>query len=106
MITCLANDIGYENIYSEQIRVKANNGDILILYSGSGNSKNIINAINEAKNCDLSVYGIVGFDGGKMLSLLEESKLIHFSINDMQVVEDLMMIINHIIVKWLSQQNL
>ncbi len=106
VITCLANDIGYENIYSEQIRVKANNGDILILYSGSGNSKNIINAINEAKNCDLSVYGIVGFDGGKMLSLLEESKLIHFSINDMQVVEDLMMIINHIIVKWLSQQNL
>ncbi len=106
VITCLANDIGYENIYSEQIRVKGKHGDILILYSGSGNSKNIINAINEARNCNLSVYGIVGFDGGKMASLLEESKLIHFGINDMQVVEDLMMIINHIIVKWLSQQNL
>ena len=48
MITCLANDIGYENIFAEQLRVKAKN-DILILYSGSGNSKNIINAINQAK---------------------------------------------------------
>ena len=106
VITCLANDIGYENIYSEQIRVKAKNGDILILYSGSGNSKNIINAIKEAKNSNLDIFGIVGFDGGEMANLVDEQKLIHFNINDMQVVEDLMMIINHIVVKWLSHQNL
>ena len=45
VITCLANDCGYENIYSEQIKVSGKPGDLLILLSGSGNSKNIINAI-------------------------------------------------------------
>ena len=104
VITCLGNDIGYENIYSEQIKVKANKGDILILYSGSGNSQNILNAINQAKKLELSVYGIVGFDGGKMINMIDDKNLIHFNLNDMQVVEDLMMIVNHIIIKWLSKK--
>ena len=106
VITCLANDIGYENIFAEQLRVKAKKNDILILYSGSGNSKNIINAINQAKKNEIDVYSLVGFDGGALAKMIEPSKLIHFKINDMQVVEDLMMIINHMIVKWLSYKKI
>jgi len=45
VLTCLANDIGYEQIYAEQLRVKANSGDVLIVFSGSGNSPNIIKAL-------------------------------------------------------------
>lgn len=106
VITCLANDIGYENIFAEQLKVKAKKNDILILYSGSGNSKNIINAVNQAKKSRIDVYGLVGFDGGALAKMIEPSKIIHFNIDDMQVVEDLMMIINHIIIKWLSHKSL
>ena len=45
VITCLANDLGYENIFSEQLKVKATENDILIILSGSGNSKNVLKAI-------------------------------------------------------------
>ena len=48
VITCLANDIGYENIYSHQLHNKANPGDLLIVLSGSGNSKNICNVLDMA----------------------------------------------------------
>ena len=65
IITCLANDIGYENIFSEQIKVKGISGDLLIVLSGSGNSKNVINAIKEAKKKNLDTFAILGFDGGK-----------------------------------------
>lgn len=42
VLTCLANDIGYEEVYAEQLRVKANTGDVLLVFSGSGNSPNVI----------------------------------------------------------------
>ncbi len=61
VITCLANDIGYENIFSEQLRVKAAKGDLLIVLSGSGNSKNIINALKMAKKLKLKSYAILGY---------------------------------------------
>ena len=48
ILTCLANDLGYENIFSQQLKVKANSGDILIVLSGSGNSQNIVNALTTA----------------------------------------------------------
>ena len=87
VITCLANDIGYENIFSEQLRVKANKDDILIVLSGSGNSQNIINAVNMANELEMISFAILGFDGGKCKNLVNEA--IHFEINDMQISEDL-----------------
>ncbi len=104
VITCLANDIGYENIFSEQIRVKANKGDLLIVLSGSGNSKNIINAINTAKQIDMEVFGIIGFNGGECKNILKN--YVHTNINDMQICEDMQMIILHICMQWLSKQKI
>ena len=101
VITCLANDINYESIFSEQIKVKANKDDLLLVLSGSGNSKNIIKAIQEAKKLKVSTFGIVGYDGGKAKKLLDD--FIHFNLNDMQVVEDLQMFVCHVCCKWLSQ---
>ncbi len=100
ILTCLANDIGYEYIFSEQINVKAKNGDLLILLSGSGNSKNIVNAIHQAKSQNVDTFGLIGFDGGESKKLLEN--YIHFDVNDMQVAEDLQMFVFHICAKWLS----
>ena len=100
IITCLANDIGYENIYSHQLKVLANPNDTLIVLSGSGNSKNVINAINEAHKIGMKTFSITAFDGGKCKELAKEN--IHFDINDMQIAEDTQLIIFHICMQWLS----
>ena len=100
IITCLANDIGYENIYSHQLKVLADPNDTLIVLSGSGNSKNVINAINEAHNIGMKTFSITAFDGGKCKEIAGEN--IHFQINDMQIAEDTQLIIFHICMQWLS----
>lgn len=90
VITCLANDIGYHNIYSEQLKSKAKKGDILIVLSGSGNSKNIINAINTGNKLKMKTFAILGYNGGKAKKIVNYP--IHCSVNDMQVSEDMQMI--------------
>ena len=102
IITCLANDIGYENIYSHQLKVLANPNDTLIVLSGSGNSKNVINAIYEAHNIGMKTFSITAFDGGKCKVLAKEN--IHFDIDDMQIAEDTQLIIFHICMQWLSKK--
>ncbi len=99
VLTCLANDIGYENIFSEQIRVKGNEEDLLIVLSGSGNSQNIINAIEMANSMNMSNFAILGYDGGKSKKIAKE--VIHFNVNDMQVSEDMQLIVGHICMQWL-----
>jgi D-sedoheptulose 7-phosphate isomerase len=101
VLTCLANDIGYEKIFSEQIRVKGRTGDILIALSGSGNSPNIINALEVANSLGLKTFAILGFDGGKSKELAQFP--IHFPIADMQIAEDLQLIVGHICMQWLCE---
>ena len=103
IITCLANDIGYENIYSHQLKVLADPNDTLIVLSGSGNSKNVINAINEAHNIGMKTFSITAFDGGQCKDIAKEN--IHFEIHDMQIAEDNQLIIFHICMQWLSNIN-
>ena len=102
VITCLANDIGYENIYSEQIRVKGEKGDVLIVLSGSGNSKNILNALKIANKLGIKTHAILGFDGGHAKKISKNS--IHFSVNDMQVSEDLQLIVGHVCMKYFAEK--
>jgi D-sedoheptulose 7-phosphate isomerase len=99
IITCLGNDIGYENIYSEQLRVKANKDDILICLSGSGNSPNILNALEMGNKLGMETFAILGFSGGKAKNIAKYP--IHFEINDMQVSEDLQMIVGHMCMQYL-----
>lgn len=60
VLTCLGNDIGYDQIYSEQLRVKACSEDVLITLSGSGNSPNIINALNTGNTIGMKTFAILG----------------------------------------------
>ena len=99
VVTCLGNDMGYENIFAQQIETKGEKGDVLIVLSGSGNSTNIIKAINVAKKLDMQTHAIVGFDGGKCLTTADNC--IHFKINDMQMAEDTQLIVGHIVMQWL-----
>jgi D-sedoheptulose 7-phosphate isomerase len=101
VITCLANDLGYEYIYSEQIKVKANKNDLLIVLSGSGNSKNVVNALKVANKLKMKTIAIVGFKGGKCLKMAK--KTVHFKINDMQICEDLQLVVMHMCMQKLSK---
>ena len=101
IISCLANDTGYENIFSAQIRAKAEEGDVLVALSGSGNSQNIINAINEANALGINTYAIVGFSGGKCRRLANTA--IHFDVDDMQIAEDTQLIVGHLCMKFLNK---
>ena len=100
IITCLGNDTGYENIFSHQLKVKANENDLLVALSGSGNSPNIIKALEIGKQLKMKTYAILAYDGGKSLDLADE--VIHFPINDMQIAEDTQLIIGHTCMQWLN----
>ena len=101
VITCLANDEGYDRIYEIQLAELAEAGDVLIVLSGSGNSPNILRALKQAKAMGVRSYAIVGFDGGEAKSLADVA--IHAPINDMQIAEDLQVIIGHMMMQWLSK---
>ena len=100
VITCLANDTGYENIYSHQIEVKGRPDDLLIVLSGSGNSANVVKALETSKRMGLRSYAILAFSGGQCLDLCDVP--IHFPIEDMQIAEDTQLIVGHLCMQWLS----
>ena len=101
--TCLANDTGYENIFSKQLIALANAYDILIVFSGSGNSPNVVEAVRMAKTLGMKTHAILGFDGGKCKELADNP--IHIPIDNMQVAEDFQMMIGHILMLDLKGKN-
>lgn len=70
-MACVGNDYGYEFVFSRYLEGVGRKGDVLLAISTSGNSKNVINAIETAKKMGISVVGLTGKDGGKMANLCE-----------------------------------
>jgi D-sedoheptulose 7-phosphate isomerase len=99
VLTCLANDLGYDQIYAEQLRVKGAAGDVLIVLSGSGNSPNVVAALEVAAGKGMTTFAILGFSGGRCRELAQHA--IHFPIDDMQIAEDLQLVVGHICMQWL-----
>jgi D-sedoheptulose 7-phosphate isomerase len=102
VLTCLANDEGYDQVFSLQLAVLARKGDVLIAFSGSGNSPNIVNALEEARKIGMTSYAVLGFSGGKCKALADVP--IHFAIDDMQISEDAQMVVGHMLMQWLYRQ--
>ena len=102
ILTCLANDDGYDSIFSHQLYTRARKDDILITLSGSGNSENIISALNASKSIGMKSHSILAFSGGKAKNLSDNC--IHFEVNDMQLAEDTQLIVGHMCMQWLNQR--
>lgn len=100
VLTCLANDIAYEQIFAQQLSVLASPSDVLIVLSGSGNSPNVVQALARAKQIGMTSFAIVGFSGGKCRELADFP--IHFPIDDMQISEDLQTIVGHMVMQHLA----
>lgn len=100
-LMAIANDIGFEEVFRFQLKGVLEPGDIIIAISGSGNSKNVINAVEYAKDCGNKVIGLTGYNGGKLKNLSDIS--LHVPINSMQVTEDIHMIFDHLMMSMLYQ---
>ncbi|MBT4500041.1 MAG: SIS domain-containing protein [Gemmatimonadetes bacterium] len=94
-MTALANDIDYEAIFAEQLRNFVGEGDVLIAISGSGNSQNVLNAVEVAREKGMTTVALTGFGGGKLAGMVDVPIVVDS--HHMGRVEDLHMIIVHLI---------
>lgn len=94
-LMAIANDIGFEEVFRFQLINKLEEGDLIIAISGSGNSINVVNAVEYAKKQGNKIIGMTGYDGGKLKQLSDIS--LHVDVMSMQVTEDVHMIFDHLI---------
>ena len=99
LITAIANDTDYSNIFSDQLRYNYKPGDMLFVISASGNSPNIVNALKVGNEIGMKTFAILGYTGGDCKKLAQHP--IHISVNDMQISEDLQLIVGHMCMQWL-----
>ncbi len=81
-ISCVANDYGYDFIFSKYLEAWGNKGDVLLAISTSGNSPNVINAVNAAKAKGMKVVGLLGKGGGKMKDMVDVALIVDSNISD------------------------
>ena len=103
LITAISNDINYSKIFSYQAESLCKKGDLLIIISSSGNSKNVINLANWAKKNKVFSISFTGFDGGKLKKISNLN--IHINIKNYGLVEDSHHILMHAIMHYIIKKN-
>jgi D-sedoheptulose 7-phosphate isomerase len=102
VFSAYANDEGYENVFCEQLANLLLPEDIVIAISASGNSRNVINAVQYAKNQNAFTIGFTGFDGGILGGLVDIN--LHVNSNIIEHVEDIHLVLEHMIIKSLKER--
>jgi D-sedoheptulose 7-phosphate isomerase len=100
LLSALANDEGYENVFVQQLENFLNTGDIVIAISASGNSPNVLKAVEYARQVNAVTVGFTGYDGGK-LGLMVDLNL-HINSGCIEHVEDIHLVLEHMIIKSLK----
>jgi D-sedoheptulose 7-phosphate isomerase len=93
LMTALSNDIGYDIVFAEQLRPLVRAGDVVIGISGSGNSLNVLKAMEVAQSAGATTIGFSGYDGGKLAPLVDIS--VHVPSFNMAMVEDVHLMLEH-----------
>jgi D-sedoheptulose 7-phosphate isomerase len=102
LLTAYGNDISFADVFAEQLKNVGEPGDLVIAISGSGNSENVIRAVNYANGAGLRTLGLCGFDGGRLKSLAKH--VVCVNVHDMQICEDIHAIFGHIVMKALCME--
>ena len=102
-LTAIANDDGYEEIFVQQLKVQMVPGDVVVAISASGNSPNVVRAIEYANANGAFTVGVTGFDGGKLRDISRIGVHIPTTKGDYGHVEDVHMILNHLISAYLMR---
>lgn len=92
-IMAVGNDLDYDQVFLQQLMNYGEPGDLLIAISGSGNSANILNAVDWANRHGLVTYGLTGYEGGKLKELQQEG--LHVALADMGMVESIHLCLFH-----------
>ena len=103
-LTAIANDESYEDVFKQQLINLADQNDILIVISSSGNSTNVVKAAEYAKNIGMVTIGITGFHGGKLMEICEYNA--HIDTDMYEVAEDIHSIFGHFLAVWLRETTL
>ena len=101
-ILAYSNDVSYDVVFEEQLKNVLQEGDVVLAISGSGNSKNIIRAVNYAKSVNAKIIGMTGYNGG-LLKKFSDIRL-NANIDDMQISEDIHVIVMHMLYKLLENE--
>lgn len=102
LMTAFANDLSFDDIFVQQLRNLVEPGDVVIALSGSGNSPNVIKAVEYAKLCGAKTIGILGFKTGGKLGTMVDCAILADS-NFYGPSEDIQLILDHIITAWISK---
>lgn len=92
-ITAVANDLAYDQIFVQQLMNFGAEGDVVIAISGSGNSPNVLNAVDWANRHGLTTFGLTGYDGGKLKTMQNDG--LHVDLDDMGMVESIHLCLYH-----------
>jgi D-sedoheptulose 7-phosphate isomerase len=101
LLTALANDCGYDQVFSQQLAIALQPGDLVVAISASGNSPNVLEALAFARARGARTAGLLGFDGGRARDLVDVAVII--GSRDYGHVEDLHLMLNHVVAAWLRQ---
>jgi D-sedoheptulose 7-phosphate isomerase len=102
LLSALANDVGYDRVFSEQLVNLVRPGDVLIAISGSGRSPNIIEAMRYGRERAATIIALLGFDGGEAIGLADEYVLVPSS--EYGPIEDVHMILDHILTGYFAER--
>jgi D-sedoheptulose 7-phosphate isomerase len=102
-LTALGNDEGYERVFAGQLENFSQEGDVLVVISASGNSPNLICAVELAKQRGSKTIGFLGFDGGKLKGMVDNVVWVQTELGAYEQVEDCHMALCHVLTKCLSQ---
>jgi D-sedoheptulose 7-phosphate isomerase len=97
VITAIANDFGYEDIFLRQLQVLGRKGDVLVAISASGNSPNLVKAMEYAQSVGIKTVAITAFDGGKMKKIADEGIHVITEAKEYGPAEDSHMILDHLV---------
>ncbi|MBW8846943.1 MAG: SIS domain-containing protein [Burkholderiales bacterium] len=103
-ITAFANDLAYEQVFAGQLAAIADEGDVLVAISGSGNSPNVLKAVEFANANGMDTLAVVGYDGGKLKQMAKQS--IWVPSFDMQLCEDVHLMFGHMVMKTLCASDI
>jgi D-sedoheptulose 7-phosphate isomerase len=103
IITAIANDYGYEEIFMRQLMILGRPGDVVVAISASGNSPNLIRAFDYAKTVGIKTVAITAFDGGKMKNIADESVHVPSALKEYGPAEDAHMVLDHLIGAYLMR---
>lgn len=92
-IMAIGNDLSYDQIFVQQLMNFGSAGDLLVAISGSGNSPNVLQAVEWAQRHSLKTFGLTGYDGGRLKQLQQDG--LHVALDDMGMVESLHMCLHH-----------